>query len=111
MTQQRHYSHNEFYRDCRRCGGFEIRVEVKKFNYMMTDDDRYPVPTQTQSGWIFVDGGEPGVPGDADGDGVVTAADALLVMRCALGTARACARNCRALRCGRGRKRHFRTPC
>lgn len=65
----------------------EIRVEVKKFNYMMTDDDQYPVPTQTQSGWIFVDGGEPGVPGDADGDGVVTAADALLVMRCALGTA------------------------
>ena len=65
----------------------EIRVEVKKFNYMMTDDDQYPVPTQTQSGWIFVDGGESGVPGDADGDGVVTAADALLVMRCALGTA------------------------
>ena len=65
----------------------EIRVEVKKFNYMMTDDDQYPVPTQTQSGWIFVDGGEPGVPGDADGDGIVTAADALLVMRCALGTA------------------------
>ena len=68
-------------------GDSEIRVEVKKFNYMMTDDDQYPVPTQTQSGWIFVNGGEPGVPGDADGDGVVTAADALLVMRCALGTA------------------------
>lgn len=68
-------------------GDSEIRVEVKKFNYMMTDDDQYPVPTQTQSGWIFVDGGEPGVPSDADGDGIVTAADALLVMRCALGTA------------------------
>ena len=71
----------------------EIRVEVKKFNYMMTDDDQYPVPTQTQSGWIFVDGGEPGVPGDAEPACaryqklVVTAADALLVMRCALGTA------------------------
>ena len=56
-------------------GDSEIRVEVKKFNYMMTDDDQYPVPTQTQSGWIFVNGG------------IVTAADALLVMRCALGTA------------------------
>ena len=77
----------------------EIRVEVKKFNYMMTDDDQYPVPTQTQSGWIFVNGG-----GCAARDAVRTR------------NGRAFARNCRALRCGRGRKRHTfgrraDTPC
>lgn len=65
----------------------EIRVEVKKFNYMMTDDDQYPVPTTVQSGWIYVETGAQGVLGDADGDGLVTVADALLVMRYALGTA------------------------
>ena len=80
-------------------GDSEIRVEVKKFNYMMTDDDQYPVPTQTQSGWIFVDGG-----GCAARDAVRTR------------NGRAFARNCRALRCGRGRKRHAfgrraDTPC
>ena len=64
----------------------EIRVEVKKFNYMMTDRTiNIPCRRRRKAGGSLLTAANRVFPAMRDGDGIVTAADAPPVMRCALG--------------------------